>query len=144
MKTRNTGSNRELGSAPVKAATKIRRITWPRGITIASLLDIYCSLLLEFARSNTSAKKVNIEFEASLQTKRKGSIGINCNYRCVIQNNTNKHIWWKVTSNYNIKSTLNQDSDEHTSLSFLIKAFPVISYVIDNEDQHENKSWEIK
>ena len=83
MKTRNTGSNRELGNAPVKAAIKIRRITQPRGITIASLLDIY-SLSLKFARSNTSAKKVNIEFEASLRRKIKGSISINRNYRNVM------------------------------------------------------------
>lgn len=41
----------------------------PRGIITAFLIGIYCSPLLEFAISKISDKKVNIEFEASLQTK---------------------------------------------------------------------------
>lgn len=64
-----TVSNRELGSAPARAATKILEIVAPRGIMTLSLIDINCSPLLDFARSKISDKKVKTEMEASLQIK---------------------------------------------------------------------------
>lgn len=66
IKLGGTGSNRELGRAPVKEAIKILVILAPRGTRTASLMGMYCSPLLEFARSNTSDKNVNMELEASL------------------------------------------------------------------------------
>jgi hypothetical protein len=69
-----TVSNRELGSAPVKEATKILVILEPRGIMTLSLIVKYCSPMVDFARSKTSDKKVNMELEASLQ-RSKNKIG---------------------------------------------------------------------
>lgn len=64
-----TVSNRELGSAPARAATKILVMEAPRGIITLSLIDKNCSPLLDFARSKISDKKVKTELEASLQIK---------------------------------------------------------------------------
>lgn len=69
-----TDSSLELGSAPVKEAIKILVTTTPRGIITASRIGKYCSPLPEFARSKTSDKNVNIEFEASLQARKKLSM----------------------------------------------------------------------
>lgn len=66
-----TVSSRELGSAPVKEATKILVMVGPRGIMTLSLMDVYFSPWLEFEISNISDKKVNMELEASLQARNK-------------------------------------------------------------------------
>lgn len=64
-----TVSIRELGSAPVRAATRILVIAAPRGMITLSRIGTQGFPWLEFARSKTSAKKVNMELEASLQWK---------------------------------------------------------------------------
>jgi len=62
-----TTSTRDFGSAPVNEATKILVMLAPRGIITPSLIGINCSPTEEFARSKISAKKCNMELEASLQ-----------------------------------------------------------------------------
>lgn len=71
-----TVSSRELGSAPVRAATRILVMVAPRGIITLSLMDKNCSPLLDFARSKISDKKVKMELEASLQIKYNDAINI--------------------------------------------------------------------
>ena len=71
IKLETTGSNRELGRAPVKEAIKILVMLGPRGISTLSLIGKYCSPLLELAISKISDKKVNMELEASLQGEEK-------------------------------------------------------------------------
>lgn len=62
-----TVSSRELGSAPANEAINILVIVAPRGIIILSLISTNCSSFTDFSRSKMSVKKVNIEWQASLE-----------------------------------------------------------------------------
>jgi hypothetical protein len=62
-----TVSSRELGSAPANEAINILVIVAPRGIMILSLIRTNCSSFTDFSRSKMSVRKVNIEWQASLE-----------------------------------------------------------------------------